>query len=180
MKYCLHCGSIYADSYINYNRESCMVCGFNLIEDTNMTENQFLKLSESEKDNYELKVYDVCKQSGFFDENIYNEEHSDLENWYYTFRFDKYEQLTDKRAYTKENELYHDMESHKRVSEAMSKYAGTIGSDDSNQAKCPICNSTNLSKISTIKKATKIGLFGIFGAGDIGKTWKCNNCGSRF
>lgn len=91
MKYCLHCGSIYADSYINYNRESCMVCGFKLIEDINMTEEQFLKLSESEKDNYELKVYDICKQSDFFDEYIYKKEHSDLKNWYYTFRFDKYE-----------------------------------------------------------------------------------------
>ena len=49
-----------------------------------------------------------------------------------------------------------------------------------NRPKCPICNSTNLSKISTAKKATKVGLFGIFGAGDIGKTWKCNNCGSKF
>ena len=49
-----------------------------------------------------------------------------------------------------------------------------------NSPKCPICNSTNLSKISTAKKATKVGLFGIFGAGDIGKTWKCNNCGSKF
>lgn len=46
--------------------------------------------------------------------------------------------------------------------------------------KCPICQSTNLSKISSLKKAAKVGLFGIFGAGDIGKTWKCNNCGSRF
>lgn len=46
--------------------------------------------------------------------------------------------------------------------------------------KCPTCGSTNISKISTIKKATKIGLFGIFGAGDIGKTWKCNNCGSKW
>lgn len=46
--------------------------------------------------------------------------------------------------------------------------------------KCPICGSANLSKISTVTKATKIGLFGIFGAGDIGKTWKCKNCGSRF
>lgn len=49
-----------------------------------------------------------------------------------------------------------------------------------NVPHCPICNSTNLSKISTVKKATRIGLFGIFGAGDIGKTYKCNNCGSRF
>ena len=46
--------------------------------------------------------------------------------------------------------------------------------------KCPICGSANLSKISTLKKASKVGLFGIFGAGDIGKTWKCNNCGSKF
>lgn len=46
--------------------------------------------------------------------------------------------------------------------------------------KCPICQSTNLSKISAVKKAGKIGLFGIFGAGDIGKTYKCNNCGSKF
>ena len=49
-----------------------------------------------------------------------------------------------------------------------------------NVPKCPICQSTNLSKISTVGKAAKIGLFGIFGAGDIGKTWKCNNCGSKF
>lgn len=51
---------------------------------------------------------------------------------------------------------------------------------DNNIPKCPTCGSTNISKISTIKKATKIGLFGIFGTGDIGKTWKCNNCGSKW
>lgn len=45
---------------------------------------------------------------------------------------------------------------------------------------CPICKSTDLTKISTAKKATKIALFGIFGMGDNGKTWKCNNCGSKF
>ena len=49
-----------------------------------------------------------------------------------------------------------------------------------NIPRCPICQSSDLSKISTVKKATKIGLFGIFGAGDMGKTWKCNNCGSKF
>lgn len=49
-----------------------------------------------------------------------------------------------------------------------------------NKPKCPICGSTNLSKLSNVGKAAKIGLFGIFGAGDLGKTWKCNNCGSKF
>ena len=45
---------------------------------------------------------------------------------------------------------------------------------------CPICQSTDLSKITTTKKVAKIAAFGIFGMGDNGKTWKCNNCGSKF
>lgn len=49
-----------------------------------------------------------------------------------------------------------------------------------NVPKCPICQSTNLSKISATKKVAKIAAFGIFGMGDNGKTWKCNNCGSKF
>lgn len=51
---------------------------------------------------------------------------------------------------------------------------------EANKPKCPICQSTNLSKIATVQKAGKIALFGIFGMGDNGKTWKCNNCGSKF
>lgn len=46
--------------------------------------------------------------------------------------------------------------------------------------RCPICNSLNLTKISAPKKIFKVGLFGIFGAGDLGKTWVCNDCGSKF
>ena len=45
---------------------------------------------------------------------------------------------------------------------------------------CPICGSPDLTKLSTLGKVAKIGFFGIFGAGDIGKTYKCNNCGSKF
>lgn len=50
----------------------------------------------------------------------------------------------------------------------------------SNTPKCPICQSTNLTKISSTSKAVKIATFGLLGAGDVGKTWKCNNCGSKF
>lgn len=46
--------------------------------------------------------------------------------------------------------------------------------------KCPICGSANLSKITAMKKAMKIASFGILGMDDNGKTWKCNNCGSKF
>ena len=46
--------------------------------------------------------------------------------------------------------------------------------------KCPICGSTNLQKLSGLGKGAKIAAFGLFGAGDIGKTYKCKNCGSKF
>lgn len=44
---------------------------------------------------------------------------------------------------------------------------------------CPICGSTALSKITNTHKVWKMFLFGVFGMGENGKTWKCNNCGSR-
>lgn len=176
MKYCLHCGCIYAESYTDYENEECDTCGFQLIEDTTMTEERFIKLSESEKDEYELRIYNICKQSEFFDEDEYNKNHKNLaSNWYISFRFDKYEQLTGKKAWTKENELYHDMESKKRVSEAMAKYAGTT-TNSSNVPKCPTCQSTNLRKISATSKVTNTVLFGIFGT-KRHKTFHCNNCG---
>lgn len=174
MKYCLCCGRIYAESYIRYEIEDCGQCGFELIEDVNMPEEQFLQLSESEKDKYETKIYNICKQSEFFDENEYKDVHCNLENWYYTFRFDKYEQLSGKKAYTKENEAYHDMQSKKRVSEAMSKYAGTITSNGSNQVKCPKCGSTSI----TAGQRGYSLLTGFIGSG---KTMnRCANCGYRW
>lgn len=45
---------------------------------------------------------------------------------------------------------------------------------------CPSCHSTDLSKISVAKKGFKVALFGFLGTGDNGKTWKCNNCGTKF
>ena len=178
MKYCLHCGKIYAESYDEYENEECMNCGFQLIEDTTMTEERFLKLSESEKDEYELRVYSICKQSEFFDENKYNKEHDNLSNWYFAFRFDKYEQLSGEKAWTKENELYHDMESKKRVSEAMAKYAGTT-TNSNNKVTCPFCKSTNVRKIGSGERAVSVLGLGLLSK-KINKSFKCNNCGGTF
>ena len=47
-----------------------------------------LKYSESEKDEYETKIYNICKQSEFFDKNEYMKLHGNLQEWYLTFRFD--------------------------------------------------------------------------------------------
>ena len=52
--------------------------------------------------------------------------------------------------------------------------------DDSNILKCPYCNSKDLVRISELGKALKVGFFGLRGADDLGKTWECQNCGSKF
>ena len=55
-----------------------------------------------------------------------------------------------------------------------------IGKHIQNTPKCPICNSTNIHKISSGNKVGSALAFGIFSIGHISKTWKCNNCGSKF
>lgn len=51
----------------------------------------------------------------------------------------------------------------------------------SNVPKCPICGSTNLKKITITTRAVKTAAFGTIGAiDDAGKTYKCENCGSKF
>ena len=70
----------------------------------------------------------------------------------------------------------------KMAQEKQEQYAATHRGNSlmSSTPKCPVCHSTNLSKISNVGKVAKVGAFGILGAGDIGKTWKCNSCGSKF
>lgn len=47
--------------------------------------------------------------------------------------------------------------------------------------KCPICGSTNIKKITMTTRAVKTATFGVVGAvDDAGKTYKCENCGSKF
>lgn len=174
MKYCLKCGKIYSESYDEYENETCMGCGFKLVEDTEIIEEQFLKLSEDEKDAYEMKIYNICRQSEFFDENDYLKRHSNLSNWYLTFRFDKYEQITGEKAYTKENKFYHDMKARESIDRAMSKYAGTISSNDSNKVKCPKCGSTSI----TAGQRGYSLLTGFIGSGKTVN--RCAKCGYKW
>lgn len=47
--------------------------------------------------------------------------------------------------------------------------------------KCPICGSGNINKIAFGNRAVKTAIFGVAGAvDDAGKTYKCENCGSKF
>ena len=53
------------------------------------------------------------------------------------------------------------------------------GKGTSNTPKCPYCGSTNISKIGTINRAVSVGLLGL-ASSKIGKTHKCNKCGSTW
>ena len=82
-------------------------------------------------------------------------------------------------TYVKPNPLFNEEMYRQRINkEKINNLSSVLSS--AHTPHCPTCNSTNLSKITIAKKATKIALFGIFGMGDNGKTWKCNNCGSKF
>lgn len=45
--------------------------------------------------------------------------------------------------------------------------------------KCPGCGSSNISKIGVVGRAVSFGLVG-FASSKIGKTHKCNNCGTTW
>lgn len=51
--------------------------------------------------------------------------------------------------------------------------------EQSRVPKCPTCQSTNISKIGTINRMISTGLFGL-ASSKIGKTHKCNNCGTTW
>lgn len=196
MKYCLRCGEICAEnsnqSY--YYDNKCDCCGYKLTED-DMTPEKYNILSEDEKDKYEQNLLEIIQNSSVFDERLYNMYNKyGTSNFYYYFRFDKFEKMTGKKAGRKLT-----LEEEEEITQRLDREYGKNSpayqqavvqncinaersrkQEGSNTPKCPICQSTDLSKISAVKKATKVGLFGVFGAGDIGKTWKCNNCGSKF
>lgn len=51
--------------------------------------------------------------------------------------------------------------------------------EQSRVPKCPSCGSTNISKIGVINRAVSFKLVG-FASSKIGKTHKCNNCGTMW
>ena len=51
--------------------------------------------------------------------------------------------------------------------------------EQSRVPKCPSCGSSNISKIGTINRMVSTGLFGL-ASSKIGKTHKCNNCGTTW
>lgn len=174
MKYCRNCGSIYAESYDDYECKWCLHCGFPLIEDTEMTESQFLQLSENEKDEYELHIIELCKQSGHFDKN--DCERGKHYDYYYAFRFDKYEQLSGKKAPIK-RELTEDekaIEEWKRKQKMTETTINRSMTNNSSQVHCPKCNCTD---IGVANRGYSL-IWGFIGSGKSMNV--CKKCGYKW
>ena len=60
-----------------------------------------------------------------------------------------------------------------RINEYQQKYLAE------HNIHCPYCNSTNVTKIGTVNRAVSVGMFGL-ASSKIGKTHKCNDCGSTW
>ena len=60
-----------------------------------------------------------------------------------------------------------------RINEYQQKYLAE------HNIHCPYCNSSNVTKIGTVNRAVSVGMFGL-ASEKIGKTHKCNDCGSTW
>lgn len=55
----------------------------------------------------------------------------------------------------------------------------TTGEPTINLPKCPICGSYDVGKVRVIDRAVSVGVFGL-ASSKIGKTHKCNSCGTTW
>lgn len=88
--------------------------------------------------------------------------------------------LAKERKSAKEFADFHHEQSHKRQAKNLARVQKEKDQQDC-KPQCPICGSFNIQKITIGSRAAKTAVFGVIGAvDDAGKTYKCENCGSRF
>ena len=72
-----------------------------------------------------------------------------------------------------------DLFNHHMENKAKLERSKAILEEQSRKPKCPSCRSSNISKVGVVNRAVSFGLFG-FASSKIGKTHKCNNCGTTW
>lgn len=194
MKYCLRCGKIWSDSSCSADENYCDNCGNKDIKEDDMTSKKYELLSEEEKDQYELELFQLIKNSEYFDERFIGYQQYGTPNFYYYFRYDKYEQMTGKkagRAWTPEEEEAFRKQCQEKYGPESEAYKKCLAEyvAEANKPKepekpkavhCPNCNSTNVVKISKFEKAMDIEMLGVWALDDVTKTYKCKTCWKKF
>lgn len=162
------------NSNISEYAEKCPTCGcpISVIKDKKDINNYLIIFNDGETINL-IGIEDKISEKELNSpklwailENDYNADIATCSTIDSMFEFNNYEFPSNYQ------ELYDAMCNHNQT---------RIKTTTANKPKCPTCGSYSISKITVTKKATKTFLFGFFGAIDVaGKTWKCNNCGSKW
>ena len=189
MKYCLKCGTITSDESESYYIFKGCFCGSELVEEDDMTGEQFELLSEEEKDAYERKIFEIVKQKNQYSDRLLNMTLESPDR-YHSYRFDKYEKITGKpadRKLTPEQREEQDRQFREEIERLsretrLREYANRDREEEikrNNIPKCPTCNSTNIEKISLSSKVVGGALFGLFSS-NVRNTMHCKNCGYKW
>lgn len=155
--YCPKCGDIHFLS--DSENKKCIICGSKMLE----TPHEY-NLSQT----YIDKIMDLGWKSN-------------------KYLFEQNEQRLFDEVISKSPEfdinLYKNRDSvlqHKqRQQEESIGHGKSILEEQSRVPKCPSCGNSNVSKIGVINRAVSFKLVG-FASSKIGKTHKCNNCGSMW
>lgn len=164
--YCEKCGRV---GHIVFNKK-CKNCGIKM-----------KLLPEELKYKYHIFVEDWAQTSD--EEALLRKENfvmGELKN-NPLFSMEDYQKQVQKKIQL--NQRLNDWEKRKLL-EQQSKNLAQMQKEKDKQnciPKCPICGSTNVNKITAGSRVVKIAVFGVVGAvDDAGKTYKCENCGSKF
>lgn len=158
--YCAKCGLMYLGTY---NQEVCWIC--NSI--CRKVPSQYMVSLNGEISDIAI---DKDKEQQFIEERIKNSPDFDQAMW------DLREQKLEERQ--KEFNAQDDAAIISALRAGADPKTAFVNKGQ-NMPKCPTCGSTNIQEISGTKRWLSAGLFGL-ASSDVGKSWKCNNCGSKF
>lgn len=193
MRYCAHCGHIIDEYDLHRDDFNCGVCDAILLED-DMTALKYAELSEQEKDEYEQQLLTTIKNSVGFDEGCFQRNCSmDNGAFWRGFRPDKYmrvhkfkkeEYKKNYIGFRKNNEPFKpfppiDKEKARQHTHDAVEFTKHLKENNNSTPKCPSCGSGNISQIGVINRVVSTTMLGL-ASSKIGKTHKCNNCGTTW
>lgn len=126
----------------------------------------FYKLSNN--DGKKLIKYNQIQRIQWVEDKIGHPIPYELNELRENYKNKKWQEIEQQKEYEQSIKLSTALEHGKAILEEKSRVA-----------KCPSCGSSNVSKIGVINRTVSVGIFGL-ASSKIGKTHKCNNCGTTW
>lgn len=186
IRYCERCGFMHWGPF----RRKCTTCGIKLKiipEEMKQKYNIFNDSWSELWTEYNTKAYTYDEMIKLKEEMIAREKAFVMNELASNplFSMEEYEkQIQRQREKNHELAKFSEKEIREKSLKLMDKNLKRMGMSPiprSGTPRCPICGSSNISKITMATRAVKTAAFGVVGAvDDAGRTYKCQNCGSKF